>query len=207
MPADLDDAPARRVLLPSMIFVLSFSAVFVLLGVTATGLGSTLRDHRETLEKISGLVIIALGLLFISSLFVTRLNREWRVDALMERAGRGGPLVAGVAFAIAWTPCVGPTLGAILSAAALTDSAGRGALLLVAYSAGLAIPFLLTALAFSRMTSAFAVVKRHYSAVMATGGAVLVVMGVLIFTGEIAELNIAAQNLLDRMGINVFDTL
>ena len=101
MPADLDDAPARRVLLPSMIFVLSFSAVFVLLGVTATGLGSTLRDHRETLEKISGLVIVALGLLFISSLFVTRLNREWRVDALMERAGRGGPLVAGVAFAIA----------------------------------------------------------------------------------------------------------
>ena len=206
MPADLDDAPARRVLLPSMISA-DFSAVFVLLGVTATGLGSTLRDHRETLEKISGLVIIALGLLFISSLFVTRLNREWRVDALMERAGRGGPLVAGVAFAIAWTPCVGPTLGAILSAAALTDSAGRGALLLVAYSAGLAIPFLLTALAFSRMTSAFAVVKRHYSAVMATGGAVLVVMGVLIFTGEIAELNIAAQNLLDRMGINVFDTL
>jgi cytochrome c-type biogenesis protein len=206
-PNDLDRAPARRVLLPSLLFVGSFSAVFVLLGVTATGVGSTLRDHRETLEKISGLVIIALGLLFISSLFVTRLNREWRVDALMERAGRGGPVVAGVAFAVAWTPCVGPTLGAILSAAALTESAGRGAFLLVAYSAGLAIPFLLTAVAFSRMTSAFAVVKRHYREIMATGGVVLVAMGVLIFTGEIAELNIEAQRMLNGLGITFFDSV
>ena len=88
----------------------------------------------------------------------------------MERAGKGGPIVAGAAFAIAWTPCIGPTLGAILSAASLSDSAGRGAFLLAVYSAGLAIPFLLTAVAFSRMTTAFAVVKRHYQAIVATGG-------------------------------------
>ena len=105
-----------------------------------------------------------MGVLFVASLFITRLNREWHVDALLERAGKGGPIVAGAAFAIAWTPCIGPTLGAILSAAAVSGSAAHGALLLAVYSAGLAIPFLLTALAFSRMTTAFAVVKRHYQA-------------------------------------------
>lgn len=206
-PNDLDDAPTRRVLLPSLLFVASFSAIFILLGVTATGVGSTLRDHRETLERVAGLVIIVLGVLFVASAFAPKLNREWRIDALTERAGRGGPVIAGVAFAVAWTPCVGPTLGAILSAAALTESAGRGAFLLLAYSAGLAIPFLLTALAFSQMTSAFAVVKRHYGVLMGVGGAVLIAMGLLIFTGEIAQVNLEAQRLLDRLGINVFDTV
>ncbi len=93
-------------------------------------------------------------------------------------------MVAGAAFAIAWTPCIGPTLAAILAAAALSDSAAHGAFLLAVYSAGLAIPFLLTALAFSRMTTAFAVVKRHYAAIMAIGGVILIAMGVLIWTGE-----------------------
>ena len=111
-----------------------------------------------------------MGVFFIAALFITKLNREWRVDALMERAGTGGPIVAGAAFAIAWTPCVGPTLGAILTSAANSGSPGRGAFLLAVYSAGLAIPFLLTALAFARMTTAFDVVKRHYAVIMAAGG-------------------------------------
>jgi cytochrome c-type biogenesis protein len=204
-PTGLEQARPRRVLLPSLAFVASFSAIFVLLGVSATGIGSGLRDHRETLEKVAGGVIVALGVLFIASLFVTRLNREWHIEALMRRAGRGGPVVAGAAFAIAWTPCVGPTLGAILSAAALTESAGNGALLLGAYSAGLAIPFLLTAIAFARMTSAFNVIKRHYRVLMATGGAVLVAMGILIWTGEIVQLNIEAQRALDGLGLNFFN--
>jgi cytochrome c-type biogenesis protein len=203
---NLERAPVWRVLGPSLIFVLSFSAIFVALGVTATSVGSTLRDHRETLEKASGIIIIiALGLFFIASLFVTRLNREWHLDALMRRAGKGGPVVAGAAFAVAWTPCVGPTLGAILSAAALSESAGRGAFLLAAYAAGLAIPFLLTAVAFTRMTTAFAAIKRHYAELMATGGVVLVAMGVLIWTGEIVQLNIEAQQALDSLGLNFFD--
>ena len=120
-----------------------------------------------------------MGVLFVASLFVTRLNREWHVDALLERAGKGGPIVAGAAFAIAWSPCIGPTLGAILGAAAVSGSAGHGAFLLAVYSAGLAIPFLLTALAFSRMTTAFAVVKRHYQVIVAVGGLILIAMGIL----------------------------
>ena len=123
--AELDDAGWRRVLGPSLLFVASFSAIFILLGLTATGLGSFLSDNKQLLTKISGVLIIAMGVLFVASLFITRLNREWHVDALLERAGKGGPMVAGAAFAIAWTPCIGPTLGAILSAASLSGSAGQ----------------------------------------------------------------------------------
>jgi cytochrome c-type biogenesis protein len=202
---ELDKAPVRKVLGPGLLFVASFSAIFIALGLTATSLGGTLNENRDVLEKVSGGLIVVMGVFFMSALLVTRLNREWRVDALMTRAGRGGPVVAGAAFAVAWTPCVGPTLGAILSAAALTESTGRAALLLVFYSAGLAIPFLLTAVAFSTMTGAFAVVKRHYPLIMATGGAVLIVMGVLIWTGELFQLNIEAQRFLDGLGLNFFN--
>lgn len=202
MPDELDRAPLRRVLGPSLLFVASFSAIFIVLGLGATALGSTLNEHRQTLELVSGTVIIALGLFFLATPFIARLNREWRVDALMERAGRGGPVVAGAAFAIAWTPCVGPTLGAILGAAALSQSTGHGAYLLAWYSAGLAIPFLLTTIAFQRMTKLFAVVKRHYAVIVAAGGAILIVMGILIVTGELTQLNIEAQKLLDGVGLD-----
>jgi cytochrome c-type biogenesis protein len=198
-------AGARRVLGPSLLFVASFSAIFILLGLGATAIGSTLNDHRELLQKVSAALIVALGLFFLTAPFVTRLNREWHVPGLLARAGRGGPVIAGAAFAIAWTPCIGPTLGAILSAAALSQSAGHGALLLAFYSAGLAIPFLLTALAFGSMTSAFAVVKRHYGIVIGIGGVVLVAMGVLIWTGEFFRLNIEAQNLLSDLGLDFWN--
>ncbi len=196
--ADLERADWRRVIFPSLLFVLSFSTIFVLLGLTATGLGSTLQTHRDLLNKLAAGLIIAMGAFFIAALFVPRLNREWHVEKLLERAGKGGPVVAGAAFAIAWTPCVGPTLGAILTAAALSGHVAHGAILLVFYSAGLAIPFLLTALAFSRMTTAFAVVKRHYPVIMGVGGLILIAMGVLIWTGEFFRLNSYFNNL----GIN-----
>lgn len=198
---------ARRVLVPSLVFVLSFSTIFILLGLGATAVGSTLQDHRQTLEKVSAVIIIAMGIFFVTAPFVTKLNREFHVQALMERAGRGGPIVAGAAFAIAWTPCVGPTLGAILSAAALSDSAGRGALLLAFYSAGLAVPFLLTSVAFGSMTNAFAVVKRHYGVIIGLGGVVLIAMGILIWTGEFFRLNIEAQNLLNDLGLDVWNSV
>jgi cytochrome c-type biogenesis protein len=205
--AELDEAGWRRVLGPSLLFVASFSAIFVILGLTATGLGSFLQDNKQLLSKISAALIIAMGVLFVASLFVTRLNREWHVEALLERAGKGGPVVAGAAFAIAWTPCIGPTLGAILSAAALSDSAGRGAFLLAVYSAGLAVPFLLTAVAFSQMTSAFSVVKRHYQAIVAVGGLILIAMGVLIWTDQLTRLNSEAQSLLSGLGLDFWNSV
>jgi cytochrome c-type biogenesis protein len=204
-PEDLERASARQVLGPSLTFIASFSAIFIMLGLTATGLGRLLADHQQLLEKIAAILIIGMGVLFVASRWVVPLNREWRVEGLLELAGRGGPVVAGAAFAIAWTPCVGPTLGAILSAAALADSAPHAALLLAFYSAGLGIPFLLSSLAFARMSRAFGPIKRHYGAVMALGGVVLIAMGVLVWTGELFQLNIEAQRLLDRAGLNFFN--
>jgi cytochrome c-type biogenesis protein len=204
-PSELERAGWRRVLGPSLLFVASFSAIFIAMGLTATALGEFLDDNRPLLEKISGVLIIAMGVLFIGSLFITRLNREWHVNSLLDRAGRGGPIVAGAAFAIAWTPCIGPTLGAILTAASLSDSVAHGGYLLAVYSAGLAIPFILTALAFSQMTGAFAVVKRHYQAIVAVGGVILIAMGVLILTGELYQLNIEAQNWLSDLGLDFWN--
>jgi cytochrome c-type biogenesis protein len=204
---ELESANWRRVLGPSLLFVASFSAIFIALGLTATGLGSTLHEHEELLTKVAAALIIALGAFFVAALFIPRLNREWHVEGLLDRAGRGGPVVAGAAFAIAWTPCIGPTLGAILTAASLSDSVGRGAFLLAVYSAGLAIPFLLTALAFSRMTTAFAVVKRHYRAIVAAGGAVLIAMGVLIWTGDLTQLNVEAQRWLSELGLDFWNSV
>jgi cytochrome c-type biogenesis protein len=203
-PGELESAGWRRVLGPSLIFIGVFSAIFVLLGLTATGLGQSLQDNREVLNRVAGALIVLMGVLFVASMFFARLNREWHVEVLMQRAGRGGPVVAGAAFAIAWTPCVGPTLAAILSASALSDSAAHGALLLGFYAAGLGIPFLVTAIGFSRATSAFAVIKRHYSAIIATGGVILIAMGVLVYTGELFQLNVEAQKFLDRFGLNFF---
>ena len=202
--SDLERADWRRVIPPSLIFVASFSVVFILLGLTATGIGSTLQDHRQLLNKIAAVVIIAMGVLFVASLFVTRLNREWHVEALLERAGTGGPVVAGAAFAVAWTPCIGPALSGILGLAATSDSVLRGGFLLAVYSAGLALPFLLTAVAFGRMTTALDAVKRHYPVIMAAGGAILIVMGVLVWSGELFRLNAEAQQFLDRFGLNFF---
>jgi cytochrome c biogenesis protein CcdA len=128
--ADLERADWRRVIVPSLLFVSSFSAIFILLGLGATRIGSTLQEHQLLLDKIAASLIIAMGVFFISALFLPQLNREWHVEGLLERAGTGGPLVAGAAFGLAWTPCIGPTLAAILSAAAVSGSAAHGAFLL-----------------------------------------------------------------------------
>jgi cytochrome c-type biogenesis protein len=207
--AEIKDGEKRmsRVLLPALIFCGSFTLVFVVLGMTATGLGSVLQDGRGTLDKVAGVVIIALGVFFLLTPFVPRLNKEWRPEALISRAGTGGPLVAGAAFAVAWTPCVGPTLGAILTAAAASDTVGKGGILLLFYSLGLAVPFLITAVAFTRATAASRWLRDRYLIVTAVSGVILITMGVLLFTGELTQLNIEAQQALDSVGLNVFGDL
>jgi cytochrome c-type biogenesis protein len=194
-----------RALARSLLFVATFSAIFVLLGLSATAVGAFLFDNRPLLNKVAGALIVTMGVVFVAAVFVVRLNREWHPQALIDRAGRGGPVVAGAAFAIAWTPCVGPTLGAILSLASNSSTTGRGALLLGVYSAGLAVPFLFSALAFNTASRSFGFFKRHYAAIQLIAGAVLVAMGVLVFTGELFHLNVEAQKALDRLGIDFFN--
>jgi cytochrome c-type biogenesis protein len=191
---------ARRVLGPSLAFVASFSAIFIGLGLLGQqALHGALTGPAAL--KISGAIIVVMGVLFVLAPFVPRLSREWHVGSLMERAGRGGPVLTGAAFALAWTPCTGPTLGAILAAAGVSGSAAHGAFLLAVYCAGLGIPFLLTGLAFGKATSALAVVKRHYPVVIGVGGIVLIGMGVLIWTGEFTQLNITVNHWLQSIGL------
>jgi len=193
--AELEERDRSRaaVLFPAIIFCLSFTAVFVALGMVATGLGSTLRDNRDLLNQIAGALIVLMGLLFIGTLFITRLNAEWRPHGLIARAGAGGPMVAGAAFAIGWTPCIGPTLTAILAVAATGDTAD-GAALLIAYSLGLGVPFLLAGLGLSSMVSAIGVLRRHGAWVNRIGGTILVVVGILLLTGQLTELTQRLQN-------------
>jgi cytochrome c-type biogenesis protein len=202
-PAEIGHAGIRRVLVPSLLFIASFSAIFILLGLSATAIGSALNEHKHALEQIGGAVIIAMGVLFVATPFVGLLAREWHPESLLRLAGRGGPVLAGAAFAIAWTPCTSVTLGAILTQAAISSSAAHGALLLAFYSAGLAIPFLLIALAFERMTAALAVVKRHFPLIIGLGGAIMIALGLLIVTGEFTVLNAKANTLLQGTGLDV----
>jgi cytochrome c-type biogenesis protein len=200
---EFEGADWRRVLGPSLLFIASFSVVFILLGLTATALGESLQENQELLTNVGAVLLIVMGVLFIGASYIDRLNRAWHVDALLARAGKGGPIVAGAAFSIAWTPCTGPALGGILTLASIQGEALHGAFLLAVYSLGLAIPFLITALAFSRATTAFAVIKRHYGTIVGVGGGILIAMGVLILTGGFTELNIWAQKLTSELGLNL----
>jgi cytochrome c-type biogenesis protein len=206
--AELSEGHRRADILgPALLFCLAFGVMFVALGMSATGLGQTLSENRDLLRHVAGVVIIAMGILFVGTLFVPRLNREWRPESLLKRASTGGPIVAGLAFAIAWLPCTGPTLGAILTAASTESTVGRGGVLLAFYAAGLAVPFILSALAFSRVTGVFRFFRDHYTAITAVSGVILIVMGVLLFTNELARLNSEALKLLDHLGINFFENV
>jgi cytochrome c-type biogenesis protein len=190
----------RRVIGPTLAFVASFSAIFIALGLIGQqALHGALTGPAAL--KVSGAVIIAMGVLFVLAPFVPAFSRQWHVSRLMQRAGRSGPVITGAAFALAWTPCTGPTLGAIITAAGTTGSAAHGAFLLAVYCLGLGVPFLLTGLAFGTVTSALTVVKRHYAVVIGVGGLVLIGMGVLIWTGEFTQLNITVNRWLQDLGL------
>jgi cytochrome c-type biogenesis protein len=196
---------ARRVLGPSLAFVASFSVIFIALGLIGQqALHGALTGPAAL--KVCGAIIVVMGVLFVLAPFVPRLSREWHVGRLMQRAGRGGPVLTGAAFALAWTPCTGPTLGAIISATSVSGSAAHGAFLLAVYCAGLGVPFLVTGLAFGTVTSALGVVRRHYAVVIGVGGLVLIGMGVLIWTGEVHQLNITVNHWLNTLGLPDFNS-
>ncbi|MGH2781676.1 MAG: cytochrome c biogenesis CcdA family protein [Thermoleophilaceae bacterium] len=206
--ADIQEGRGRaQVLGPALLFCLAFTAMFVALGMSATGLGQTLNENRRLLQEISGIVIALMGVLFIATLFVPLLNREWRPEQLMRRAHTGGPIVAGLAFAVAWLPCTGPTLGAILTAASTESTVGQGGLLLAFYALGLAVPFVLSALAFSTFSGVFRFFRDHYRAITVVSGVVLVLMGVLLYTHELTRLNSEALQVMEDLGINFFSEI
>lgn len=181
--ADGSVAVRTRVVGAALLFVAGFASVFTILGVSASFAGSFLLRNRILLTRLAGVLVIAMGLAAMGVLRLKFLSRERRFDLRRIRTGPAGAVPLGMAFAIGWTPCIGPVLAGILTAAASVGSATRGALLLFTFSLGMGIPFVLLALGYTRSIRAFDWLRRHGRAVERTGGAVLVAIGVLMVTG------------------------
>lgn len=183
------DRPVGQVLAPALLFVLGFSIVFVGLGASASLLGQFLAEYRGVAEKVAGIVLVAFGILMLGVVKVPWLYGEARADMTRARAfGRGAALVMGMAFAAGWTPCVGPILGSILALASQSQSVVRGALLLVAYSAGLGVPFVAVALLFGRARPLLSWMGRHALVLNRTAGGILIAIGLLVFFGRLGLL-------------------
>ena len=170
----------RRMVGGALLFVLGFTAVFVATGALFGTLGSAITVHRVLLERIFGVVTVAMGLVFLARFRF--LQREAKVHRLPPAGLLGAPLL-GLTFGLAWTPCLTPTFGAVYALAASQGTAGRGALLSAVYCLGLGVPFLLVAMGLGWVSSALAVVRRHTRLVSQLGGLVLIGMGVLLFSG------------------------
>jgi cytochrome c-type biogenesis protein len=178
-----------RVMVPALLFVAGFSLVFVALGASASVLGQFLVEYREIAEKIGGLLVVAFGILMLGIIKVPWLYGEARMDMSASRKfGRAAALVMGMSFAAGWTPCVGPILAAILGLAGASGNAAQGALLLLAYSLGLGVPFLAVALLFERATPLLRWLNRHSLVINRVAGVILVIVGLLIFTGRLGAL-------------------
>ncbi|VXC20773.1 cytochrome c biogenesis CcdA family protein [Nocardioides sp. AX2bis] len=182
--ADLADGKAAdhrgRMLLGSLLFVLGFAAVFVSIGAASGALGQWLREYQREITVVSGVVIIVLGLAFAG--LVPALQREWRVHKVPAVGLAAAPLI-GIIFGLGWTPCIGPTLGVILTLSVNEATAARGALLSGVYAVGLGIPFVIAGLAYRRALGAVSFVRRHQAWVTRIGGLMLVLVGLALVTG------------------------
>jgi cytochrome c-type biogenesis protein len=202
--ADDREGQALRITRTTSLFVLGFGTVFVLLGLTATGVGSAFADNQVALTQISGFVMLAMGLFLLGSLVLNApwLYQEKRFQPRLDRYGPFAAPVAGAAFGLGWTPCIGPVLTSVLAVAAADGDAGRGVLLLSAYSLGLGIPFLVTGLAFGRMAGAFGWVKTHFRGLMTVSASTLVVFGTLLALNRLSWLTTELQDGLRAVGLD-----
>jgi cytochrome c-type biogenesis protein len=180
----LGNTAKRQVIITSLFFILGFSLVFVSLGASATYLGQFLMERLTIFGKIAGVLLVIFGLHTIGVFKIPFLLNEARVQANTKPSSMIGAVIVGISFAFGWTPCIGPILSAILLVAAQQDSVNQGILLLSVYSLGLAIPFLLTALAINQFFVAFSKIRRHYHTIEIVSGVLMIVIGVLIFTNR-----------------------
>lgn len=177
-------AARGRVVVASLAFILGFSLVFVALGATASAAGQFLIERLPILSRLAGVVIIVFGLHTMGVLRIEWLYQTKQVQTKRKPAGPFGAMLVGAAFAFGWTPCLGPILAGILAVGASRDTVGDAVQLLATYSLGLGVPFLLTGLAINRFFGAMARIRRHYHAIELVSGALLVVIGLLIFTNR-----------------------
>lgn len=188
----------NRTVAGAALFVLGFTAVFVAYGLLFGRLGALLLEHQQTLERVLGVVVILLGLAFLG--VFPGAMREFRIHRYPAAGLAGAPLL-GVVFGLGWTPCIGPTLGAVQSLALSSAGAGRGATLSAAYCLGLGVPFLLVALGARWAVGAVGVVRRHAALVTYVGGGLLVLLGLLLVTGLWSELTIQLTSRVGQSGI------
>lgn len=176
-----------RMFMGALLFVLGFAAVFVAIGGAFGELGYYLLEYQRTLTKVLGALVILLGLVFLGVFRVPWLQRDFRVHSVPFVGLWAAPFL-GVLFGLGWTPCIGPTLAAVLSLSANSADATRGSVLAFVYCLGLGVPFIIASVAFGQMMGAVAWVRRHQQWVMGAGGAMLVTVGVLLITGEWASM-------------------
>ncbi|MFQ5556143.1 MAG: cytochrome c biogenesis CcdA family protein [Acidimicrobiales bacterium] len=210
--SDLEEggrANLPRIARDTSLFVLGFGSVFVLLGLGATSVGSLLLDKQALLIRGSGVVVLSMALFVLGSLYLQApwLYREARLHPDLSRYGPMAAPVAGVAFGFGWTPCIGPVLTSVLAVAAADGRAGRGALLLAIYAAGLGLPFLVTGLAFGRSTLILTHMKRHLRGVTLFSAAAMAFFGVLLTLDRLRWLTTQIQTLARAVGLDWLVTL
>jgi cytochrome c-type biogenesis protein len=181
------------------LFIAGFGGVYVLLGLTAASIGQPLRDHQTALTRASGALMFAMALFLIGSIFLHApwLYQEKRFHPQLGRFGDAAPVVAGGAFGFGWSPCIGPILGSILAIAGTQDRIWAGATLLVAYTLGLGLPFLVTGLALGRVSGALSWVKRHFPLLVGTAAVVLIAFGVVLMFDQLSRVTSEMQQALD----------
>jgi len=182
-----DNNKAVSVFLPAVFFVLGLSTVFLILGFTASALGTVFLSYQDILITISGLLVMGFGLHFLGILRIGFLEREARFDASSQNGSAVGAYVLGLAFAFGWTPCIGPQLASILTLAASEGSVARGTTLLGVYALGLGVPFLLVALFLSRLSATLTWLKRHMQIIERLMGLLLWTIGLMMLTGGFAD--------------------
>jgi len=176
----------KKVALNSAFFILGFSVVFILLGWGASSVGQFLLSYLHIFNKVAGVLLVVFGLHVMGLFKINFLNYEKRFQARNKKIGIWGAFLIGIAFAFGWTPCIGPILAGVLTIAAQSESQWQGVGLLAVYSAGLGVPFFLTAIAFNRFLGFFGWMRKHFRAVEIVSGSFLVIVGVLIFTNSLS---------------------
>jgi len=197
---------SRRLLRSTLLFVAGFTVVFAALEATASGLGQALRSHQHVLNQVAGVVIVAGGLMFAGLLRPAWAMRERRWHVAPSRLGEWAAPVMGMAFAFGWTPCIGPVLAAVLGLASDTHTLGRGEAMLVAYSLGLGVPFIVAGLAFGRLTGVLRFARVHLRTINLVSGLLLAGLGVLLLTDNLHVLSTWASDVLNALGLSRLST-
>ena len=178
-----------RMVLNSLAFIVGFSLVFVSLGASASFLGGLFLNYRNTIRIVGGVFILIVGLSLVGAFKIAVLERYLQFDLKDKPAGYLGSVLVGITFAVAWTPCVGPILGATLALASTAQDVGRGMVLLTSYAAGLALPFFLSALAINSFLQFSQQVRRYIQTIYILGGMLLILVGLLLITDYMTLLN------------------